>query len=226
MRRPKDMAPGERHMTNYGEIVITNYISAKNVSVKFIKTGYETSTYACSIRKGTIKDKLLPAVFGVGFIGDGKHKSKVNGIRTEAYACWLRMMNRCYCDAYQERFPTYSGCFVSDYWHDFQNFADWYIENYPNDGGAYHLDKDIKIHGNKEYSENACSFVSPQNNSEKARAKKFIAISPSGEKINGYNLTKFCNEHNLDQSNMSNVAAGRLNHHKGWCIKFLEDHDA
>ena len=55
---------------------------------------------------------------------------------------------------------TYDDCIVCEEWHNFQNFAEWYEENYYEvDGKPTFLDKDILIKGNKIYSPQTCVFV-------------------------------------------------------------------
>ena len=66
------------------------------------------------------------------------------------------MIQRCYSDKLQERFPTYRGCSVCDGWLLLSNFKEWYDIHY-RDGMS--LDKDILIPGNKVYSPDTCRFV-------------------------------------------------------------------
>ena len=123
------------------------------------------------------------------------------------------MMERCYSEHRKEKAPTYIGCSVSPEWHNFQVFAVWFYENYID---GYELDKDIKIKGNKVYCPDACMFVSPADNSEKASAKEYVFLSPEGERVNIYNLSKFCRNNNLNRASMGMVNAGKHDHHKGW----------
>lgn len=51
------------------------------------------------------------------------------------------------------------------------------------------------------------------------RLKKFIITSPSSKIFNITGLKNFCDENKLSQSCMSNVASGRMSHHKGWKCK-------
>lgn len=44
----------------------------------------------------------------------------------------------------------------------------------------------------------------------------FYLVSPDGEIFEGKNLTKFCEENNLSQSNLREVSIGKRLHHKGW----------
>lgn len=88
----------------------------------------------------------------------GKHKTRVNGVKTNAYAVWRGMIRICYKEEMQDKHPTYVGCYVCDEWHDFQAFAGW-IESQKYGNCGYQLDKDILITGNKIYSPDTCCFV-------------------------------------------------------------------
>lgn len=127
-----------------------------DVKIRFIKTGFCVKTTSQTIKVGNIKDKMSPSLHGVGFIGDGKFKASAGKVGTKIYNSWKRMFDRCYSG----RYPTYKDCFVCEEWHNFQNFAEWYEDNYPQDGKDYQLDKDLKVIGNKEYSPSKCMFVS------------------------------------------------------------------
>jgi hypothetical protein len=104
-------------------------------------------------------------VFGVGIYEKGKYSSRKNGRQSGAYRAWNSMLRRCYSSIFQERNRTYIGCSVCDEWLEFQIFAEWYEENYPDDDSNYQLDKDLKVIGNKIYSPDACLFVSRAVNS-------------------------------------------------------------
>lgn len=208
------MASGSIHKTKkYGDLVVLNYKSSSLVYVKFSGTGFETTAESGDIRIGNVKDKFYPRVYGVGFIGEGKFPSSKNGRSNKAYKTWSHMLSRCYSDKVHADSPSYIGCTVCDEWHNFQNFAEWFNNNYIE---GLHLDKDIKKDGNKIYDPKYCSFVSQADNSIKASAKNHEFISPSGGIVNIYNLTKFCSENNLSQSAMCSVHNGIGTHHKGW----------
>lgn len=103
-----------------------------------------------------MNDKLA---YGVGLYEKGEHPASINGINTKAYDAWRDMLRRCYSPKELEKHPTYIGCTVCNEWLNFQNFADWYCANYPQDGNKYQLDKDLKTLGNKVYSPESCLFV-------------------------------------------------------------------
>ncbi|AUR97028.1 DNA-binding domain protein [Vibrio phage 1.236.O._10N.261.52.C4] len=145
---------------NCGKFEVVEQKGCWDVKVRFVETGFCAQTSSQEVKIGAIKDKLKPSVYGIGFIGDGRFKSSLGNKGTRAYNSWKRMFERCYSG----RNPTYKDCTVCDDWHNFQNFAEWYEENYPKDGCDYHLDKDLKILGNREYSPDGCMFVSPMVN--------------------------------------------------------------
>lgn len=198
---------------NYGEFKVVEYINYKNVKIEFVATGYITNTQASNIDIGAVKDKLHPCVYGVGFTGDGHHELSINGESTKTYIAWRNMLRRCYDKEFHSKYPAYKGCSVCEEWHDFQGFAQWFKSNYIE---GHHLDKDIKVIGNKIYSPSTCLFVSPSENAIKANSKHYNFTNPDGYEIDVYNLSEFCRDNNLTQSEMSNVHLGKSNSHKGW----------
>lgn len=218
---PSDMLPGMTHETNHcGMLTIIEYTGTAAVTVMFEDPKYETTTTASNIRKGQVKNRMMPSVFGVGFLGVGPHKSKHKGFKTAAYSCWLSILERCYCEKRLEIYPAYRGCSVSPVWHNFQKFAAWYEDNYPTDGGDYDLDKDIKVQGNRIYSPDTCMFVTGQENQAERNvrvcSKKGKFLSPDGEVFAVVNIRAFCREKGLHQSYMSRIANGKLQQYKGW----------
>lgn len=197
-----------------GAFLIVSDNGWDNVDIIF-PSGYESNVCRQQIKEGRVKDYFKPIYFGVGFLGGRELKSKSKGRSTSAYNRWKHMLARCYDKETQERMPTYKGCTVCDEWHNFQNYAKWFYENYAKNCD---VDKDIIKSGNKIYSPSTCKFVPHQENSEKATAKNYKFKSPLGELISIYNLNKFCLENNLTQANMRKVIDGTRSHHKGWTI--------
>ena len=108
-------------------------------------------------------------VYGVG-INDAdyavqrKETIEVNGVRKRLlvwecpyYRAWNDMLTRCYSAKFQERWPTYKGCSVSDEWLTFSVFKCWMEKQ---DWVGMQLDKDLLFEGNKVYSKETCVFVS------------------------------------------------------------------
>ena len=77
----------------------------------------------------------------------------------------------------QEKQPSYIGCLVDEEWHNFQNFAEWFEDNYVE---GWHLDKDILIKGNKIYSPETCCFVPLEINSLFTKSDKIRGEYPIG----------------------------------------------
>ena len=198
---------------NCGDMVVKKYVNSSEVHVEFLNTGAIAIARACAVKAGTVKDKMHPSVYGVGFIGYGKFKPFVKNKISRSYRVWVDMMARCYSEYYKTNYPTYSECKVFDGWKNYQVFANWFEENYIE---GYQLDKDIKISGNKYYSPDTCIFVSKIDNIVAATAKTHKFISPKGDVIEVYNLLKFCRENNLPASNMSSVKHGYDKSCRGW----------
>lgn len=155
---------------NYGDYIVTAYKNAKEISIKFLQTGFETTSELKEVKSGAVKDYFLPTVSGVGYLGIGDHECQyVNAFgkktNTPEYEVWNGMLKRCYNKEWRDKGKhlSYEGATVCKEWHNFQNFAEWYKSMKPQEGFA--LDKDLKIIGNREYSPQACSFVPPRVNS-------------------------------------------------------------
>lgn len=217
---PSDMVEGVRHKTNsFGEVKIVKYNSAMDVVVSFIDTGYTCRARADHIRGGRVKDKIRPSMYGVGFIGDGPYHSRIGGKLNKSYSTWKLMMERCYKEPRSLKNKSYKDCRVCDEWHNYQNFAEWYEENYPNDGADYQLDKDIKVKGNRIYSPEHCIFVSAIENSGQSNSKVHHLINPEGVRVSVFNLKKYCRDNDLDElfySGLVRVSNGDRISYKGW----------
>lgn len=113
-------------------------------------------------------------MYGVG-INDADYVVKkwetvghVDGVRKRKlvwycpyYRVWHSMLQRCYSPKYQERFPTYKGCSVSEEWLTFSVFKMWMEAQ---DFEGKHLDKDLLFKGNKVYSKETSVFVTREIN--------------------------------------------------------------
>lgn len=221
----KKLIVGSVHPTkNSGDIIVTAYGGSNNVDAMFVDTGFKVHTHAHNIRSGsirdkslhlqtikrTIKDPLRPRVFGVGFIGVGPYSRSDH---LNIYAVWNSMLARCYSEKRQLKSPTYVGCTVDKEWHNFQNFAEWYLENCFK---GCHVDKDIKIKGNRIYSPRTCMMATPLENSAESSGKTYTMTNPIGENVTFYNMNQFARDNDLTSSALSSVYNGRGNHHKGW----------
>lgn len=140
------------------ECLVVDYVNSKKVKVKFLdEHGYEVFVQVSNLRRGRVKNPYHLSVFGVGYLGVGEHKTKIEGNNTKGYSTWKSMLRRCYVNEHQEKKPTYRGCYVHKDWHNFQEFAKWFNNQYKEDD--WQLDKDILKKGNKCYSEDFCRMV-------------------------------------------------------------------
>ena len=141
-----------------GKFKIISYKDSKNVRIKFIGTGYETISSLNAIRKGVIKDRLLPSVLGVGFIG-GNNPSKIDGKHTREYLVWRSMLTRCYDEKFKDKYPTYKDCVCSVNFNSYDWFYGWCNKQIGFGVEGFELDKDLLVKGNKVYSEDTCVFL-------------------------------------------------------------------
>lgn len=157
---------------NNGKYSIVEYNHSKDVVVKF-EDGTIVNTNCAQIKRGTVRNPNKPSVFGLGYIGQGEYESGTTGKIYKNYNTWSAMLARCYKPSQQE---SYIGCTVCKEWHNFQNFAKWFEENYV-EGWA--LDKDILISGNRVYSPETCCFVPSEINNNFRRERSDRIKKPS-----------------------------------------------
>lgn len=213
-----DLYPGAIHpqgvASKNGAMKVIKYKDYQNVYVEFISTGYRTKAQAGDVRRGRVKDLMLPSVYGVGFIGGELYSRKTDPY---AYNCWRSMMQRCYCEKSRKRMPTYENVTVCNEWHNFQNFAEWYYSNHPQDGEVYDLDKD-KLSGSevKIYSPDNCVFIGRQENVEVSQGKEFYIKNPEGKIIKSIGINRFSRENDLHPYMVRFILSGDVKHHKGW----------
>lgn len=148
---------GERYDTSFGVVEVIEKYTLNRYKVRF-EDGYEKITTAKSIQEGKVKNPYKPHVKGVGFIGEGKYKCRNGDNYCPEYEIWNGILKRCYSEKFHEGHPTYKGCSVASEWHNFQVFAEW-LNNQPNYGKNYELDKDFLKLGNKIYSPEFCRLI-------------------------------------------------------------------
>ena len=171
---------GESFDTFYGVLTITKYDNAKNITVKFNTTGYETVTRLDHILSGQVKDKLLPSVVGVGITGD--EVVSRDGKLTQEYLVWKSMLLRCYDKEVKMKQPTYIECRASENFKFLEYFSKWCNKQIGFKNNNWQLDKDILVKGNKIYSEDTCCFVPMEINvaltkSDKSRGKYLVGVT-------------------------------------------------
>ena len=185
---------GEIGYNNFGtKMIIIKYIKSKEIYVefqdehKFIKkTSYD------NFKIGNVKNPYDKKFFNIGYLGEGEYKTRINKIYTKEYGIWKAMLERCYSEENRYKNPTYKDCYVCEEWHNFQNFAKWYNENYYEVGEeTMCIDKDILNKGNKIYSPETCIFVPNRINvlfvkSDKVRGNLPIGVGLSNRMKNPY----------------------------------------
>ena len=162
----KEIKRGNRFIDRTGEIydsfqgykmTIINYKSSSDITVQFNdERGTIREKVAFKeIKNGGVKNPYHKTTLGIGFVGSGNYKPKINNKMTPEYRTWDCMLRRCY-SSINSRAKTYSDVEVCEEWYNFQNFAKWYEENYV-DGWV--MDKDIICPDCRLYSPETCRFI-------------------------------------------------------------------
>jgi len=87
---------------------------------------------------------------------DGRWMQTYLKERTRSMSKWRSMIDR--CRAINKAYATYAKCSVSEAFLDFQAFTDWHVVQVGY-GSDYHLDKDLLVPGNEEYSPGSCVLL-------------------------------------------------------------------
>jgi hypothetical protein len=154
---------GEKGFTKYGdEYVAIEDQNGRKVTIEFQDDAkYTYHVYEQNFRSGNVHNPYNRRVFGVGYVGDGPYLSKKPGNKKyPEYQTWSNMIMRCYRDTYQATHTSYIGCSVDPEWHDYQNFAKWWNENfYTIPGERMDFDKDLLFKGNRVYAPEKCCII-------------------------------------------------------------------
>lgn len=223
---------------NYGDFIVLEYKSAKEVVIKFLKTSYATTVNSKETVTGGVKDPYYPSVYGVGYCGVGPYPLSYNKngkkANTPAYEAWLSRMKSCYGESKSSH--LYVDASVCDEWHDFQNFAKWYYNQVGLYGKGGSVDKDLLHLGNKYYSPETARYVPSGINSLFSGAsgktagihfcnnkKKYVAqiqrgeLTASGKKKQSY-LGTF---DTLEQAEQAYITA-KIAHVRDTALKYQE----
>ena len=160
MKNKKDEYLNKVFFNNKGEeLKVIAYRGARDIDVEFSDKTVITTEIGV-VKKGQVKNPNAPLICGVGFVGEGVYEPTTMGIMNKNYSLWSNMIKRCYDTEVQERQPCYIGCTVTREWHNFQNFAKWYEENWKEYmDSEWHLDKDMICKDCKIYSPETCAFI-------------------------------------------------------------------
>ena len=190
-----------------------------------------------NIKIGNVKSPNHPNVCGVGYMGVGPWKAKIDGYTTREYALWLHMISRCYSDKSMDRSPSYKRVTVCPRWLCFQNFCDdlHMVPGYElwRSKFGYELDKDILCERHninpKIYSPTTCMFITKKENlSESTRRKNltgniYCGVDPNGNVYEFVNQTEFAIKHGLNSGLVSACINGKRQHHKHWKFYLKEN---
>ena len=178
---------GEKHLTKEGYVIeIIKYFRWGDCTIQFEDGNILKNRIYKNIVKGNIKNPFHKSICRVGYFGAGKYSRKKH---LKIYQTWQSMLQRCYDEKLQEKYPTYKGCQVGGNWYNFQVFAKWFEETYnPETIQGWHLDKDILFKGNKIYSPETCCFIPNKINilftkRDSKRGKYPIGVCKSGDKF-------------------------------------------
>ena len=161
-----------------GMVHVVKIENSLNILVRFHNTKFEKVVTANNLRKGRVKDDSL-FFHGSGAIND------LRSLRGDAkpvreYSLWNSMIQRCYSIKRQEKKPAYKDCFVSEHFKLFSNFVAWCNKQVGFGVAGFHLDKDLLIKGNKEYSPETCVFLPSEVNIALEKCDKVRGSLPVG----------------------------------------------
>ena len=189
---------GEEGYNNLSsKIIIVEYRKWDDINVYFPEYDWTAKHVQYDkFKKGKIKCPYEPRTFGMGYLGEGKYKTRENGKKTDEYIIWCGILRRCYDPKFHKKEPTYKGCKVEDYLLNFQHMCEWIDKNYYEiPGEKMELDKDILCKGNKIYSRETCIFVPKRINSlfvkrDNARGDTSIGV----DQLSSGNYEVRCND--------------------------------
>ncbi|MAX51247.1 MAG: hypothetical protein CMH22_05215 [Methylophaga sp.] len=157
MGRPSKIKEGDFLELKNGFVEVLKYVDYKNILVKPITNEVIAEdvpywTMNCNLKYKWSTTPFDRTLYGVGYRGVGQHDCKKS---TKVHNTWANMLKRCYCESVWETDPGYRHVSVDTSWHNFQNFAEWFDQNYVE---GFFLDKDL-IGNSQLYSEATCCFI-------------------------------------------------------------------
>lgn len=169
---------------------ITHYKNNSDIIVEFKdKHNYKTRTTYQSFKKGQVKNKFFPSMYGVGYIGNTD--TTINKKEKQSYKKWRDMIQRCYSGD-SKYYNSYQDCSVCEDWLCYSNFEKWFDENYWEvEDDIMCLDKDILTIGNRIYSPNKCIIVPNKIN---------LLLIGAHKKAKGFVKCSGCNTYNSSVS--------------------------
>lgn len=174
---------GEVSQNKFGtlmKIIVWNAASDIQVQFRDDHMAVVHTTYR-NFQKREVKNPYDKSVYGVGYVGEGMHKTRINGEHPASYLIWVTIIQRCCREEAKEKYPAYFGrCTVCEEWFNYQNFAAWYESNRYDVDGRLHIDKDILVPGNTMYAPEFCLLVPQRVNMHFMRCKSNKTGLPRG----------------------------------------------
>jgi len=171
---------GEKHITNEGyEIEIVEYFGAFDCTIVFsdVYKAVLYNVHYSNIKIGQVRNPYHPALYGIGYYGQGKYEHYKDKTPTICCRRWRSLIERSGSIKLKEIYTTYKDVTVCEEWKCFQNFAEWFEKNYID---GWDLDKDILVKGNKVYSPETCCFIPHEVNSMIVKSDKNRGECPIG----------------------------------------------
>lgn len=164
---------------DYSKVEYKNSYSPVEIICKrhgsfWMRPSSHLSGYGC-IKCGTIDSRGKR--FGVGIDDVDAFMSN-----EKSHILWCHVLDRCYNPKSLRKARAYQDVTVCDEWLRFSNFLSWFESNKKWYYSGWHIDKDILVKGNKEYSPDKCCFVPQEINSlfvkmEKRRGEYPLGVS-------------------------------------------------
>ena len=178
---------GKIYPTNsYGDVVVLEHINSRDVTIRFLNTGFITEESMGVIRSGHIRDNEAFPVYKVGVM-DIPNELQKGKPKPREYSIWNGIRQRCYNENNRDNLMSYKGIKMSDNFKLYSYFKEWCHKQIGFNEDGWHLDKDILVKGNKVYSEDTCCFVPPEINCTITNNKSVRGRFPQGVT---YNRTK------------------------------------
>lgn len=152
------MFVGEIYPTNkYGNVKIVEYNGTNDIIVEF-EDGTRRKSSVTAVKLKSVKNNFQPCIYGVGYLGSYEYENVGNIKRMPEYVAWVSMLRRCYDPTHTGGVAYYGKSFVVDEWKNFSTYSKWYRAQ-KGYGNAWHVDKDLKVLGNKLYAPKFCTLV-------------------------------------------------------------------
>lgn len=154
---------GDIYPTNCGvdvQILEVMGLGKQNALIKWLDSvGYEQVVSTTNLNNGKLYNPYKPSVYGIGYVGIGKHVPLSSGVHTLEYSTWKGLYNRAYSEKFLIKKPTYRGCSVDSQWECFQDFGDWAGSAVGWGNTMWNIDKDLLFKGNKVYGPDTCVML-------------------------------------------------------------------